>query len=186
MNEKSILIRQISSLVLVYFVSLGLVACCSSKEFNVTVLPIREGKLRYELALPADSASVADAAAFVASGGSNEDLGFDENPVDSTVVSLLLQFEESSDSNLTLSVFEANPQIAAYFDQSDYIHNIVNSCNEEPPPLHSHRAYNYDHFYYVFIIESIQDSVTGDVIPPAEREFSKLIIMKDFAAEGVK
>jgi len=171
---------------------LGLLMCasalstgCKSTKYEGQVLPIRERILRSGGSLPLDSVAVDSILTFVRVGGVRD-------PDASWVITdvgayreFLELFTGAGDSILTMRVFDHHMALKKFIDQTKYTKDIVNSCDDDEPPLATRRAYGYLGYWWVFIIEEVEDSL-GDLIPDSERRFSQLIVMKQITPKGEK
>jgi len=158
---------------------------CKSTKYEGQVLPIRERILRSGGSLPLDSIAVDSILTFVRAGGVRDpEVSWVMTNVDAYRGFLEL-FTEGGDSILTMRVFDRHMALKKFIDQTKFTKDIVNSCDDDEPPLATRRAYGYEGYWWVFMIEEIEDSL-GALIPDNERRFSQLIVMKQITPKGEK
>lgn len=169
-------------------IALLCVGCLHSINYKGETLPILELNRRYECSLPLTDVSRDSMLAFIAAGGRWQNSNLDETIGDLPEESLLSLFSPAGDSILQVQVFERSAALVKYFPTRNYVEDIVNSCDTEPPPDRTRRAYKYGDFWYVFIAEKTLDTIGGATQPTPDQNkvFSKMIVMRKLAKSGVK
>lgn len=164
--------------------SVWLVLSCCGSHYTGVLLPIREASLRMEKSLPLDSSDVNELTGFIAAGGIKSSSHIVSIADTRQYREFLALFRPGADSMLKAAVFERQTALKKYIDPLKYERDIVNSCDSLEPEAGTRRAYLFNDFWFVFLVDNTIDPATGTTILDAERRFSRIIVMKQWSHTG--
>jgi hypothetical protein len=164
----------------------SLLGCPCARSFKGKMLPILEHNRRVECSLPLTGTCRDSIISFIDAGGSFEETGGISPDLPNTADTAFLALLGRDSSIYRIGTFERSGTFSAFFDPRKYVEDIVNSCDSEPPPERTRRAYLYRDFWYVFIVDSAWDAQTGETILDANRRFSRMIVMPFLEKKGEK